>query len=126
MDGVGIQSDMLRRIGMVRRRVMQVHRLISPKADVINTILKRYVEADAETKYYLEDIHDHVLTMAQGLQSCDLSLTRSHSNYLAQVSINISKAQSDSNEIVLRMTLVASILVPLNIVTGLWGMNVRY
>ena len=66
-----------------------------------------------------------VLTMAQGLQSCDLSLTRSHSNYLAQVSINISKAQSDSNEIVLRMTLVASILVPLNIVTGLWGMNVR-
>ena len=63
--------------------------------------------------------------MAQSLQSCDLSLTRSHSNYLAQVSINISKAQSDSNDIVLRMTLVASILVPLNIVTGLWGMNVR-
>ena len=59
MDGVGVQSDMLRRIGMVRRRVMQVHRLISPKADVINTILKRYVDADAETKYYLEDIHDH-------------------------------------------------------------------
>jgi magnesium transporter len=79
--------NMLRRIGVIRKRVMQLLRLISTKADVIKTIINRLydISTGAETKLYLEDIHDHVLTMMQNLGHYEKSLTRSHSNYLAQV-----------------------------------------
>jgi magnesium transporter len=62
-----VDSDMLRRlrnlshsrIGMVRKRVVQLLRLISTKAEVIKTIINRYM-SQGETKFYLEDIHDHI------------------------------------------------------------------
>ncbi|KAJ3273973.1 CorA metal ion transporter [Terramyces sp. JEL0728] len=121
------QADMLRRIGMVRKRVMQLFRLMCTKADVIKMIINRCLDTSTsnETRFYLEDIHDHVLTMMQNLSHYEKSLARSHSNYLAQISIDITQASNRTSDTVMRMTLLASILVPLNIITGLWGMNVR-
>jgi magnesium transporter len=119
------QTDMLRRIGMVRKRVMQLLRLMNTKADVLKTIINRYMNQSGETRFYLEDIHDHILTMMQNLSHYEQSLARSHSNYLAQISIDITQASNRTSDTVMRMTLLASILVPLNIITGLWGMNVR-
>ena len=63
--------------------------------------------------------------MVQNLQNYEKTLARAHSNYLAQISIEITQASNRSSDIVLKMTAVASILVPLNVVTGLWGMNVK-
>ncbi|KAI8892965.1 cora-like Mg2+ transporter protein-domain-containing protein [Globomyces pollinis-pini] len=121
------QQDMLRRIGMVRKRVMQLLRLMNTKADVVKMIINRCLDSKSsnDTKFYLEDIHDHVLTMLQNLYHYEQSLARSHSNYLAQISIEITQASNRTSDTVMKMTLVASILVPLNIITGLWGMNVR-
>ena len=61
-----VDMDMLRRIGMVRKRVMQLLRLISTKADVVKTIITRYMNqiepsgpisgVYVETKFYLEGI----------------------------------------------------------------------
>ena len=50
---------------------------------------------------------------------------RAHSNYLAQISIEITQSSNRTSDVVMKMTAIASILVPLNVVTGLWGMNVR-
>lgn len=125
---------MLRRIGMVRKRVMQLLRLVSTKADVIKTIITRYMNQQEpaaytngvfETRFYLEDIHDHISTMMQNLNHYEKSLARSHSNYLAQISIDITQASNRTSDTVMRMTTLASILVPLNIITGLFGMNVN-
>jgi magnesium transporter len=62
--------------------------------------------------------------MVQTLNHCDKTLSRSHSNYLAQISIEITQASNRTSEVVMRMTALASIVLPLNIITGLWGMNV--
>ena len=63
--------------------------------------------------------------MMQNLNHYEKSLARSHSNYLAQISIDITQASNRTSDTVMRMTLLASILVPLNVITGLFGMNVR-
>ncbi|KNC97362.1 uncharacterized protein SPPG_07289 [Spizellomyces punctatus DAOM BR117] len=121
------QSDMLRRIGHARKKVMQMLRLLSTKAEVLRTIIKRCGErlpADSETSLYLGDIQDHVITMVQNLSHYEKTLARSHSNYLAQISIEITQASNRTNDVVMKMTAMASILLPLNVVTGLFGMNV--
>ncbi|KAJ3052741.1 CorA metal ion transporter [Rhizophlyctis rosea] len=119
------QSDMLRRIGHARKKVMGLLRLLTTKADVLKMVIKRSGERGGiETTLYLGDIQDHVITMVQNLSHYEKTLARSHSNYLAQISIEITQASNRTNDVVMRMTALASILVPLNVITGLFGMNV--
>lgn len=197
------QSDMLRRIGVARKKVMLLLRLLSTKADVIKTLIKRSAEGktvgantasganwipsgtstydlsnmalngnsapasvglyktastssqqqhplgstatlmpsastnalssmaasgtvvSSDVVLYLGDIQDHAITMVQNLTHYEKTLSRSHSNYLAQISIELTQASNQTNDSVMKMTALASILVPLNVITGLWGMNVR-
>ncbi|ORX99463.1 cora-domain-containing protein [Basidiobolus meristosporus CBS 931.73] len=125
------QSDMLRRIGQARKNVMGLLRLLGPKADVVGRLIKRYSDKPSshatgdDIPLYLGDIQDHILTMLQSVNHHEKILSRAHANYLAQISIEITQTQNATNDVIAKMTFVASFLVPMNIVTGLFGMNVK-
>ncbi|KAI9340057.1 hypothetical protein DFJ73DRAFT_961780 [Zopfochytrium polystomum] len=132
------QADMLRRIGGARRRVLGLMRLLGGKVDVLRAVGKRLGEkvggvaggmgngnGGGDAALYLGDIQDHVITMLQNLAHHDTTLNRAHSTYLAQISIEITQASNRTNDFVMRMTALASVLIPLNVITGLWGMNVK-
>ncbi|KAJ3358396.1 CorA metal ion transporter [Allomyces javanicus] len=119
------QTDMLQRIGRARKQVMLMLRLLSTKADAVKALMKRVVAGDDTTALYMGDIQDHVLTMLQNLTYYDKTLARAHSNYLAQISIEITQSNERMNNVVAKLTIVASVMVPLNLITGLWGMNVK-
>lgn len=76
---------------------------------------------DGEILLYLGDILDHVLTMLQSLGSYEKILDRSHSNYLAQISLEINQLSNKTNEVVGTLTFFASLIVPMTFITGLWG-----
>jgi len=124
------QSDMLRRIGHCRKKVLGLLRLLGNKADVIKGLIKRCNElrwdvvVSSEIVLYLGDIQDHIITMVQNLNHYEKILSRSHSNYLAQISIEMTQANNQINDILSRLTALGTILIPMNLVTGLWGMNV--
>jgi magnesium transporter len=74
---------------------------------------------------YLSDIQDHLITMTQSLNHYEKILSRSHSNYLAQISIEMTDANNQINDVLSKLTALGTILIPMNLVTGLWGMNVH-
>lgn len=76
---------------------------------------------DGEMLLYLGDILDHVLTMLQSLSGYEKVLDRSHSNYLAQISLEINQLSNKTNEVVGTLTFFASLIVPMTFITGLWG-----
>ncbi|ODV83799.1 hypothetical protein CANARDRAFT_187438, partial [[Candida] arabinofermentans NRRL YB-2248] len=122
------KGDMLRRIGDCRKRVMSLLRLLGFKADVIKGFSKRCneqwdVAPRSEIGMYLGDIQDHIVTMVQSLNHYEKLLARSHSNYLAQINIDMTKVNNDMNDILGKITIMGTIVLPMNIVTGLWGMN---
>ncbi|KAI8974753.1 hypothetical protein BDB01DRAFT_806361 [Pilobolus umbonatus] len=128
------QSDMLRRIGYCRKKMMGLLRLLQSKTDVIKTIVKRGEMApedgprpalSKEVALYLGDVQDHILSMLQSLNHYEKISSRSHSNYLAQISIEMTQTNNEINDILSKLTALGSILVPMNLVTGLWGMNVQ-
>ncbi|MBW0480220.1 hypothetical protein O181_019935 [Austropuccinia psidii MF-1] len=124
------QSDMLRRIGTCRKKVMGLLRLMGNKADVVRGLSKRCnenwsVAPKSDIGLYLSDIQDHLVTMTQNLNHYEKILSRSHSNYLAQISIEMTDANNQINDVLSKLTALGSILVPMNLVTGLWGMNVH-
>lgn len=119
----------LRQIGKVRKNVMGLMKLLGGKADVLRGFTKRCNENYKVTPrmdigMYLGDIQDHVVTMMSNLGHFEKMLSRSHANYLAALSIDQIQQGTKSNEVLSRITLLASVLVPLNLVCGLFGMNV--
>ncbi|WBW74430.1 vacuolar CorA family magnesium ion transmembrane transporter Mnr2 [Schizosaccharomyces osmophilus] len=124
------QESMLKRVGECRKLIMSLLRLLANKADVVRGLSKRCNESwqvapRGEIALYLGDVQDHIVTMVQNLNHYEKILSRSHSNYLAQISINMTLVSNETNEVLSRLTILGTILIPLNLVTGLWGMNVQ-
>jgi magnesium transporter len=122
-------AQFLRKIGVARKHTVALMRLLGGKADVLRGFTKRCNENYKVTPrmdigLYLGDIQDHVVTMMNNLGHYDKMLSRAHSNYLAQISIDGIAQGTSTNRVLSKITLLASIIVPLNVVTGLFGMNV--
>ncbi|AET37797.1 Mg(2+) transporter ALR1 Ecym_2039 [Eremothecium cymbalariae DBVPG len=79
----------------------------------------------ADIALYLGDIQDHVITMFQNLLSYEKIFSRSHSNYLAQLQVESFRCNNRVTEMLGRVTMIGTMLVPLNLITGLFGMNVK-
>ena len=134
-DQVFISRDddlgaLLRQIGDCRKRVLNMMRLLGGKADVIKGFAKRcntqyQMTPRGDIGLYLGDIQDHVVTMMSNLGHVEKMLSRSHANYLAQLNVNNITKGNHTNKTLAKITVLASILVPLNLVTGLFGMNVN-
>jgi len=108
---------------------MGLYRLLGNKADVIKGFAKRCneqweVAPRSEIGLYLGDIQDHIVTMVANLNHYEKLLSRSHSNYLAQINIAMNERQEQTADVLGRLTVLGTIVLPMNIVTGLWGMNV--
>lgn len=122
--------DFLQTIGNVRKTTMGLMKLLGGKADVLRGFTKRCnenynVTPRMDIGLYLGDIQDHVVTMMSNLGHFEKMLSRAHSNYLAQLSIDNITQGNNSNKVLSKITVLASVLVPLNLVCGLFGMNVH-
>ncbi|ORY05127.1 Mg2+ transporter protein, partial [Basidiobolus meristosporus CBS 931.73] len=123
------ETDLLKQIGSARKAISGFLRILKPKAYVVRSVQKRIETLKAnpnglEISLYLGDIQDHILTTLQSATHYEKILSRAHSNHLAQISIEITQTGNKLNEIVTKLSVIATILVPLNLITGLWGMNV--
>jgi Mg2+ and Co2+ transporter CorA len=61
---------------------------------------------------------DHLITMTQNLNHYEKILSRSHSNYLAQISIEMTDANNQINDVLSKLTALGTVLIPMNLVTG--------
>ncbi|KAI9596181.1 cora-like Mg2+ transporter protein-domain-containing protein [Syncephalis fuscata] len=116
------QSDMLRRIGYARKKVMTSMRLFGSKANVMRGLIKRCNDwAGDEIELYL----DRLIAMLQNVAHYEKIIACVHGNYLAQIGIELTQSSNATNDIMSKLTVLATIIVPINVVTGLWGMNVQ-
>lgn len=58
------------------------------------------------------------MTMTQSLNHYEKILSRSHSNYLAQISIEMTDANNQVNDVLSKLTALGTVLVPMNLITG--------
>jgi magnesium transporter len=121
--------EFLRKLGGVRKNTLGLMRVLGGKADVLKGFTKRCNENYKVTPrmdigMYLGDIQDHVVTMMTNLTHFEKILSRAHSNYLAQLTIDSITQGTKTNAGLSKITFIATVIVPLNIVTGLFGMNV--
>ncbi|KAI9597720.1 hypothetical protein BDF19DRAFT_434229 [Syncephalis fuscata] len=114
------QTDMLRRLGEARRRVVAAGRLLNSKPDVIRSLIKRRqghaeedVSGDKEEKdddidAYLSDILVHF----------ERILGRAHVNYLGQINVELAKSSNRTNDSIAWLTTMGTMLIPMHVITG--------
>ena len=103
--------------------------LLRGKPTVIKTFARQCDDQTAtgfhsETHLYLGDIQDHVATMMSELDHFEQILSRSHSNYLARLSTDGIEVRNRTVTVLGMMAVVGGIVILLNLVCGLFGMNV--
>ncbi|KAH8727868.1 hypothetical protein GQ44DRAFT_738041 [Phaeosphaeriaceae sp. PMI808] len=121
-EGQESGRDMLRRVGECRKKVMSLYRLLGNKADVIKGFAKRCNEQwdiapRNEIGMYLGDIQDHIVTMTGNLSHYENLLSRAHSNYLAQINIRMNERQEKTSDILGKLTVLGTIVLPMNVIT---------
>ena len=110
---------MLEKISDVRRKLMQLRRRLGPKRDFLQLLCMRDQEMIShEVQLMLRDVLNHVLRMQEMVEMARETLTSAQGNFLAQISNRM-------NEVMKTLSIVATIMMPLTFLTGLFGMNVH-
>lgn len=101
----------------LKKDLSLLRRVIAPERDSINVLLRRDPPIlDAAHIFYFQDIYDHLIRMTDSIDNDRDLVTTALDAFLTVENNRLS-------EIVRRLTVISTIFLPLNFVTGFFGMN---
>ncbi len=111
----GRVNDLLRQ----KRRLLDMRRRITPMRDVINGLLRRDLDLIPEkTRPYFQDVYDHT---SRALESIDLQ----RDTLTSLLDVHLSVVSNNLNEVMKKMTVIATVLMSAALIAGIYGMNFR-
>lgn len=112
--------EVLRKILNLKRTLMRLKKTVFPQREVINHLARNEYEfVSPKAQIYFRDIYDMLYRMAEMTESFRDVSTALVETYLSTVSNHM-------NEVMKVLTLVATILLPLTVITGIYGMNFEF
>ncbi|MBI3562932.1 MAG: magnesium/cobalt transporter CorA [Gammaproteobacteria bacterium] len=111
------KPDTLRIIHELRRELIFLRKAVWPLRDVIACMQRsESILIHESTELFLRDLHDHVIRVADSIDTYRDMLSSMQDVYLSSIS-------NRTNEIMKVLTLFSSIFLPLTFITGVFGMN---
>lgn len=110
---------MLRRIFVLKRKLIEFRRNASAMREVINAVVRREggIMGD-DLDLYFRDIYDHLVRTVDLIETYRDLLTGALDIYLSAVA-------NRTNEVMKVLTIYGTIALPLVIITGFFGMNLK-
>jgi magnesium transporter len=109
------QDDLLE-LHRCRRQLVRLHRILAPERDLLRSLARESDVIGEEAYRYFQDVGDHV---ARALDTVE-----TYQDVGASVMDVYLSAQSNRmNEIMKQLTVVATIFMPLTLISGIYGMN---
>ncbi|MCU1369119.1 MAG: Cobalt/magnesium transport protein CorA [Ilumatobacteraceae bacterium] len=104
----------------MRRALFRLHRLAVPLREALSSLMRRDHDAVAEDLYpYFQDVYDHILRITESTDALrDLVSTI--------VETNLSLRDYRQNQVMKKVTSWAAIIAVPTLITGYYGMNVKY
>jgi magnesium transporter len=107
----------LHQIFALKQVLVHLRKLVSPQREVYNALSRRdYPYIDPKSAVYFRDLHDHLIRANEIVESYRDLVGNMLDVYLATISNRL-------NEVMKRLTLLATIFMPLTFITGFFGMN---
>ena len=113
-------SDVLNKTFKLKRSVLELRKTIAPQREIINEIIRgEFPQINSENLLYYRDVYDHLIRMHDLIDTYRDLITGILDAYLSVVS-------NKMNEIMKVLTIIATIMMPLTLVTGFYGMNFQF
>ncbi len=110
-------QETLHRIFTLKQQLVLLRKLTAPMRDVMNALAgTRYGLVDAQTALYFRDVYDQLVRIYDLIETSRDLLGNSLDAYLSTVSNRLS-------EVMKRLTLIATIFMPISFLVGFGGMN---
>jgi len=110
-------QERLHQIFAMKRALVDLRKLVSPQREVYNALSRRdYSYLDPKSAAYFRDLHDHLIRANEIVESYRDLVSNMLDAYLATISNRL-------NDVMKRLTLIATIFMPITFITGFFGMN---
>jgi magnesium transporter len=113
-------STHLQTIFELKRGLLQFRRAVSSQRELLNLLIREDSNLiHQDMRIYFRDVYDHVVRAMDLVETYRDLLTGGLDIYLTQMA-------NRTNDIVKALTILATIMLPLTLVTGYFGMNFEY
>jgi len=111
------RAEAIQDIFTIKKKLLFLRRSITPLRDVFNTMLRREQPIfPRETHIYFQDVFDHLIRVADTIDSLRDMLSSTMDAYL-------SVSGNRMNKIMKRLTSISTILMSMTLIAGIYGMN---
>jgi magnesium transporter len=105
------------RVVRLKRGMSALRRIVGPQRDTVLALTRdEYAAIPAELRPYLRDVYDRLARVSDLLDSF-------RDEAATLLDLNVAVSANRLNEVIKRLTVIATIGLPLTVVTGYYGMN---
>lgn len=113
-------GDTLHEVLDLRRDLQALFRTIRHQRDVVNSLAREgHRVISKKTRQFFRDVYDHVVRVHDTVEGLREQVSSARDAYLALSSNRM-------NEVMKGLSIVATVMLPLTFITGLYGMNFRW
>jgi magnesium transporter len=121
-----LSNDVVReRLSELRHDLLHIRKVLSPTRDAIHRVVDDRVDTDDEEELFPHEIELHFADVYDKLLRASEALELSRDLVAGVRDYHTAKVANDQNEVMKRLTVVASILLPPTFIVGLYGQNLR-
>lgn len=120
------KRDTLKRIMSIKRELLNLRKSIAPQIEVINKFTKKdFPFIHPKTSLYFKDVHDHLMRIYSELENQRDLLKNAFDAHATIISTQMTETSNKMNQVMQKLTIIATIFMPLTFITGVYGMNFR-
>ncbi|MDP3013890.1 MAG: magnesium/cobalt transporter CorA [Candidatus Subteraquimicrobiales bacterium] len=114
------QQEHIRKLFRLKHQLLTLRKVAAPQREIVSNLLKYdSLFFSKETYIYFQDIADHLIRIVDLVDTARDVIGGTIEIYLSSISNRL-------NEIMKRLTILATIFGPLTVITGVYGMNFDY
>ncbi|MBI5286690.1 MAG: magnesium and cobalt transport protein CorA, partial [Deltaproteobacteria bacterium] len=104
----------------LKKDILYLRRVSHPQREILRELSNgEYKQICFECSLHFKDVYDHLFMISELLESYRDSVSGAMEAYLSVISNRL-------NEIMKVLTVIATIMMPLTLITGIYGMNFAY
>ena len=112
------EPELMRRILRYKRDVSALRRIVMPQRDVIGRLARReFVDISTEMAFRFRDVYDQLVRIGD-------EATLFQDRITGILDAQLSTTSNRLNQVMKLLTVMATVFMPLTVLTGLYGMNV--
>jgi magnesium transporter len=120
------EATHLERLLKLKQDLVRLRQVVAPGRDAVNVLLRRDPPVlDSARIPYFQDIYDHLIRVADSIDTYRELATGLLDALLSIQNNRLAEQNNQLSEVVKKLTVISIIFLPLNFITGFWGMNFK-